>query len=390
MRPGRLVVAASLIAVAGGAVTAQWLSVASTSALLATPLASLASVEAREDAIEEASQARGPPLQSTVLSLASEYPARPSAFAMLAAAAFAAGRWPEGDRLLTHAQKLSLRDDVVNLMVLRRAAARADFAAMARSADVVMRANRDLGALIAPALFEECAEPRFADALAERLARRPLWRLRFLEALGGSAAHAAGAGHLFEALKVRGAAASAEEVAPYFRTHAAIGDPAGLRRQWLRLDPSVARNETKLVYDGRFAGLGGSPPFNWVLASGTGIAVAPAFNGRARGLAVEVDAPTVVARQLIVAAPGRFQLSFHSRRAEEPAQSRFVVAVDCLGGQRIVARDIVPGNRDTATLIDFEVARGCRGQWLSFEVVGGLDGGQHAFTLSDVSIARLN
>jgi hypothetical protein len=109
----------------------------------------------------------------------------------------------------------------------------------------------------------------------------------------------------------------------------ARGDVGRARAVWTQFAGGAAAGDG-LVYDGRFQGLPGGPPFNWSLVSNnvgvaersSGPALAVEFFGRVAG---------TLAEQLLTLSPGRYRLAFRAEGKANAQGSKLLWRVKCRG-----------------------------------------------------------
>lgn len=137
-----------------------------------------------------------------------------------------------------------------------------------------------------------------------------------------------------------------------------------------------------LLYDPGFAQPSAPPPFNWVLTSSpVGIAErAPGgglhviFYGREDG---------VLARQLLVLAPGRYRMSLSASGDAAQAQG-LNWSVRCDGSQTPIAA--VPAAAAASRPLTFSVPSGCAAQWLELSGIASDVAHQSELTVKAISL----
>ena len=146
----------------------------------------------------------------------------------------------------------------------------------------------------------------------------------------------------------------------------------------------------KGIYDAGFAGLPGTPPFNWELSSG-GAGVAE----RSQVHALQVDYfgrdNGKLAGQLLMLQPGRYRLSFRASGNAPGEGSRLVWAISCEQGNtqllQLPLTGVASGQKKFAG--EFTVpATNCPAQWLTLTgIVGDVETAQEA-TIAGLAIDR--
>ena len=307
----------------------------------------------------------------------------------------ALGRSGEVNAILDSAQRLAVRQPTFNLLRLRRAATRGDPEEMALDADYLLRTDRRGGAQILPGLIAESDHPAFAAALAARLATRPQWRAAYLQAAGLSVDHRAGTLAVLRALHASGSGPASSEVAPYFAIGGRDLPVAQLRAQWLELDPAADHAAAReAIYDGGFAMLGGSTPFNWAFNSAAFDFDQTQDNAGQRGLTIRPRRPSPerVASQVLLLAPGRHMFDLVAGLdAGASSGDRDVptvrVTVTCLGTNRVVGRiGLALGTAMRGYAFPLFVPADCAGQTLAIDSDPTPASSPAAFRLADFRI----
>jgi hypothetical protein len=145
----------------------------------------------------------------------------------------------------------------------------------------------------------------------------------------------------------------------------ARGEAAEARSLWLRMTGADPASRGGNIYDPGFAGLPGPPPFNWTLEmSADGFAergsnqLEAEYYGRREAR---------LASQLILLAPGRYQLSFEAEGQAEGDAGRLAWTVTCNPGDGRLAEVAITGVDFTPKRFagNFTVPEtGCASQWL--------------------------
>lgn len=167
----------------------------------------------------------------------------------------------------------------------------------------------------------------------------------------------------------------------------ARGDIARAHRIWSSL-PGVRAQES-VIYDPRFQGLPGPPPFNWKLMAGN---AGVAERGQGGGLQVEYygRAPVELASQMLRLAPGRYRLAARVEGDASGEGARLTWRLLCAGSAGEIASLPLRGINYSPRVVaaDFTVAPGCAVQTLR------LDGAPSEFpeaqnvTVVEITIAR--
>lgn len=286
---------------------------------------------------------------------------------LLAAArtALARGDGDEADRLLAAALRRNPRSRYGLLLRLERAVQLRRNEEAATTMLVLSRLFADVGAALVSQIAAMAADPSTRAAARHVMASDPQVRMQVLERL-------ARAGTDPElVLELAGPAAP---------TPAGSEPPAWQR---LLLDEMVERGrfgearaiwarfagagaEPGALYDPGFTGLPGPPPFNWRFESG-GEGFAEPVRGTG-GLNVEYPgrARAVLASQLVLLAPGRYELAFEAEGRAEGEDSRLIWTLACHGSERILVEVPITGVEFTPKRFQASVSvpAGCPAQWL--------------------------
>jgi hypothetical protein len=156
---------------------------------------------------------------------------------------------------------------------------------------------------------------------------------------------------------------------------------------WSRL-PGVRRNEG-LVYDPRFEGWPGPPPFNWKL---THEKAGVAERGQAGGLQVEFYGrePASLASQLIRLPPGSYRLAARVEGDASGERARLAWRVVCGGGNAelvsVALRNVTYAPRVVGA--DFTVPGGCGVQTLRLDGVASEFPEAQSVTVTEIAIRK--
>ena len=210
---------------------------------------------------------------------------------------------------------------------------------------------------MAPALAAVAASEGVVDLVRPMLARDPVLRGAVLNKLARDGAQAervlvlAGDGQKPEPWHARLVQALVER-----------GEYGRARAVWSRLSGSAVA-EGAALFNARFSGSSAPPPFNWELGGGAGGLAEPGRGGRLRIIYYGRE-PVVLARQLVLLAPGAYRLT-HQLSGSQADAGALEWAVRC-------ARDgaeLLRGRPAAVTELRFSVPAGCRAQWLELRGV---------------------
>lgn len=304
-------------------------------------------------------------------------PGQGDAFAVIALAA-ARRHAPDAEKLLEIAIQRAPRISQVRAQLATLRLQADDPAGAMVQLDVLLRLKPQQGVKIFPAIAQQSLDPRFADALAARLALKPRWRRGFLEVL-----NARGSPHaidnIYSRLQAKGGM-TREETARWLDGMLAKGRWGDAFAAWFgTLDPPPSRLPS--VRNGSFEddidGLG----FGWrndtTPGAFTDIEAGAGRKGSRAAHFHFIGRPAARGnlRQALLLSPGRYRLSLQARAEFLQSEQGMQWAVRCDKGAQIAATDGMEGSFDWRGLsVEFDVpATGCDGQWLELgnPAVGG-------------------
>lgn len=229
---------------------------------------------------------------------------------------------------------------------------------------VLSRLVSDAGPLLVGELARMAADPDTRASAAHVMASDPRLRVAVLEALASQRADPE------VVLGLAGPVSTAVPGAEVPRWQRILLDGMVERGElerafavWTRLAGPAATSRDGL-YDPDFQGMPGPPPFNWVLeTSGDGFA-----ERTTDGLNAEYYGRNNVnlASQLILLAPGRYEISFEAEGQSEGDESPLSWTVSCRSGSQLLVAVPITGVEFTPRRYAgaFTVTPGCDGQWL--------------------------
>lgn len=259
-------------------------------------------------------------------------PVDPRSTALLGTASLLSGQALPADRAFRVAARLGWRDPLTQLYLMDHAlrAGQVDLAAM--RLDAIFRQNpvfpaRDM------VLGRFDATPKGRSAVARRLALRPAWTNQFMGegsrlALSTLRSRAA----ILEV--VPGKIWGCEPVEPLVRRLIETGDPLTAKRLWSVHCPIASRG----ISDPHFQELRAvrqRSPFDWNLAGGGDIAIAPAAPPSTGVIARVTGASSrLIAWQLLTLPPGTHSLGWIAHGAAQRRVQPLKVSVSCTLGER--------------------------------------------------------
>jgi hypothetical protein len=309
-------------------------------------------------------------------------------FYLAAIEALAAKRDTEAEALLHEARRRNPRARTARLILLDRhlrhnrvAEAGVEIAALNR---LMPRAAE----VLVPELARMVREPRTGAALIGVLAHEPALQQAVLAQLATSGADP----DLILRIAGSNAATSpTKDGLPWQQVLLARlverGDVVRAHRLWRSFSGFGPGGDEKGVYDGRFEGQRGAPPFNWLLVSGAaGVAErtgAPALEVEYYGR-LNVD----LASQLLMLRPGRYRLQFRAEGDAKGEGSRLLWSVSCNMSKApllsLPLTDIDYAPRAVAGT--FTVPAGCPAQWLKLSGVAGEFANAQNATISEIRV----
>jgi len=270
-------------------------------------------------------------------------------------------------RLLSVANMRWPRDPMTLAALTDRALATGDIAGGLTHFDALLRIAPGLRAEMLPLLMPHLHDARVRDALVDRLAQDPPWRISLLAALREDTAPAADADALLAALAKR---ATPDE--DTVRTRIAVLDRAGhyaeARRAWLAT-VVPAHADTTLVFDGSFDQPDVQGGYGWRIDDVPGVVVEYASDARQdRGAALSLEfadraVSSTGVRQMLALPPGRYRLQ--SSALDQVASERpFEWRIACREGASIARLPLERTGAWATQSMDFEVPPDCAGQAL--------------------------
>lgn len=315
------------------------------------------------------------------------------AYRILAQAADAAGARSAAERLYAIAARHAPRDLPAQAQLTQAALTAGDYPQALARIDLILRATPPRGTQVFPLLAQLAADPKFAAALADALARDPPWRDGFLAYLRDPRAAAGpAAGRVIEALRARGAL-SAEDYADWLDGLLQQGRWGEAYARWAGTLPPPPDGRLPLLYNGDFARLPSGRGFDWRLARVPGVLAefAPAPGGGYMAWLRFLDrrvGETGLAHALLLA-PGRYRLAVRQRAAALRGELGLQWQVACVGPAGELARgDPFDGSFDwRESTLEFTVpSQGCAGVWL--RLVNAVPAGAGARLSGEVWVDR--
>jgi hypothetical protein len=283
---------------------------------------------------------------------------------------------------------LSKRDLPTQLYLIEERVQQNDIAGALRHYDAALRTSGASHILLLPILVNATADAGIVQALATLLNSMPPWRRAFMERLAAGAPDPARVVQLIQ--RIIGSASPEEKVQISAAMRTMIN-----RRQF---EPAMRLYGLLTAADGRGAPLvrnGGFdradpyPPIDWELLSSVDVG-AERQNGRLRIHAAS-GSGGVAARQLLLLAPGSYEISAEAGAAEDARGARVSWSIRCGGaeGAILLEQDLPELARPARPRARFSVPAGCAGQWLSLNIRPDFDPGGVAAWIDSVALRRV-
>ena len=295
---------------------------------------------------------------------------------------------PRAERLLSEARRRNPRHPLVRLALLglylhanRVGEASFEIAALVR---LVPRSSE----LLVPELARLAVQPATADAVIAAVGDEPL----MTAVLARLAQQGVDPDHLLRLAARQPRDAQMESNGWQAKMLVSVIERGAVRRAqqlWMRL--AGVSGAAPLLYDSRFEGKPGPPPFNWVL-SGSGAGVAEPAAGGALDVEYYGRESLALASQLLALSPGQYRLVSRVEGSATGQGSRIEWRVTCTpSGRALATVPLSEINYDPRDLnAEFTVpAGGCEGQWLRLQGVAAEFPTNQAARISELDIQRV-
>lgn len=270
------------------------------------------------------------------------------------------------ERLLLLAESITHRDVRTEAWLLTAALRASNYRGAITRADAVLRVSEGNRYMLAQ-LVQIASDVRAVHPLVRVLSLRPPWRSSFLTLLGADAQGPDTPFMIFEGLKSAGSPPSEAETEPYFARLVAAGlyRPAYERWNVLYAQPALPAEG---IYDGRFAGAPGPPPFNWDIATSAELATESDIAGlKGLHVAYSTAGKEEFARQLLMLPTGGYDLSGVVAFDAPPEPGQLGWTITCANDNALLlsARDFGAAAVPLRFSHPFTVpATNCDAQWL--------------------------
>lgn len=294
------------------------------------------------------------------------------------------------EQLLNVSQSLNRRDFFMHLWFIENLSVKGDVSGTLAHYDVALTTSANATPLLMPILVQAAKDPAIRAGLLPILARRPVWANTFIRDFTAKSDAPLAVAALFVGMRRSGQVVSRERQAEaaerlvrdgLFRQAAAIMDRS----------PSEP-----LLADGGFTQADALGPFAWDLTTTYGLGAAreqhsAAAAPSALSFFANRDMGGDAARQLLLLAPGRYQLATVAQVAPASVDAKPAWQLRCADGDKqLVGALALPAAQAPApATVAVTVPTGCSAQWLVLHVPqsSSLDGvnGQ----VRQVSIRRI-
>ena len=275
--------------------------------------------------------------------------------------------------LMQAALHRSLHESAAASWILAKSFEQGDFATAAYYADALLRTRPQLIAVVTP-LLARMAENKDANAELEKLlAGNPPWRQAFFSALPTSISDARTPLDLLLSLRASPAPPAIADLQTYLSFLISHKFYEVAYYAWLQFLPPEQLGNVGFLYNGSFETEPSKLPFDWVIASGSGVTIdiapKPGEHGQ-RALFIEFGYGRVSfggVTQFLVLAPGAYKLQA-KYKGEIMGRRGLVWRITCAGGAIIGQSSMVLGMRPTWKEFDFAFTvpnRDCRAQQVS-------------------------
>lgn len=299
--------------------------------------------------------------------------------------AAAAGDGAKAEQLLTEALRRNPRSRPARLMLLDRYLRTGRVRESALQISLLARLLPEAEKLLVPALAQFARDRDSRKSLSDALRGDPALRAKVLANLAATGA----APEIILSLAEANGTKDPEDwrwQAPMIQAMVDRGEVDRAFAAWSRFS-GVAPSAKPGVYDGRFEGKPGSPPFNWRLtADGNGVAE----RSKTGSLQVEYygRAATELASQLLMLPAGNYRLSARAEGQTNKEGGRLAWQLRCAGGEADLAAvplhsvTFAPRTLSAAVTVPSD----CRAQWLKLVGIPSEFPESQSVTISDVRI----
>lgn len=319
-------------------------------------------------------------VERTALSIARAEPINAVAFRLAGTIAAARGNQSRADTLMRHVEQITRRDALSQFYLIERAVSAGDVQGAFGHYRKVLDTEPETFPVLFPILVKAAAQPAILPEYARFLASGQLWRDQLAFKIASETEPVTTAVALFRLTARHGYAVGPEVRRPLIDRLQTAGQYREARAQsWL------GRQVAGPVMNPGFSAPQALAPFDWTLVSSADATVSLGAGG-SRGLMINVTGSNdlVLARQLVVAAPGRYRLST-TFALDRGTADGLTWTLDCAGGNAI-GRQALGGQGGTRQMDITIPAQGCPAQWLALGVAGKRTDEEIAGTIESVRL----
>lgn len=337
--------------------------------------------------------------RQTALRLLQTEPLSPQAFVVLSKVAIAEGDVEGADALSRIALRRAPHALGPPAWLLGQQLEQGDFAQALELVDRLWRIAPGMQARIYPVLTALAEKPEFADALAEKLTVRPVWRASLINSMMIKGSHEA-IEHVFSGLQRRGAL-DAGEMGQWIDRLAKDGNWGEAYARWASELPLSEMNTLRSVHNGGFESEPSGIGFDWRIGKSVDVIIdRDQLEGTGGSAALRLRflgrrTERIPLHQWLLLAPGNYRLRFAARAQDMRSDRGLQWTIRCLDGRAdLAASDALTGTFDwTEGSLEFAVpATRCLVQDLALRNAGTKGAGTIVFgTLwfDDIGIDRI-
>jgi hypothetical protein len=310
------------------------------------------------------------------------------AWRMLGLVAAARNQPDRAARMFHFAGSLSRRDLLTQLYLIEERVQQNDIAGALRQYDATLRTSGASHEILLPILVSAIGNDGIVEPLATLLNTMPPWRRSFMERLAAGTPDPAG---LVQLIQLTHGSASPEEkvqISAAMQAMISRGQFAPAMRVY-QLLAADARG-TQLVRNGGFDRPNPYSPLDWQLLSG--VDVGAEQQGDRLRIHAASGAGGLAARQLLLLAPGRYEISADAGAVDDARAARVSWTVQCANngeGLMLLEQDMPALAGRIRARASFSVPAGCGGQWLRLNIRPDFDPGGVAAWIDSVALRRV-
>jgi hypothetical protein len=300
---------------------------------------------------------------------------------VLALSALTNGDEAQADRLMAYARALSRRDLATTFYLINKAVADNKAAGALDNFDIALRTQPGAFETLFPILANALADDELVAPMAALFRKQPPW----MTAFAGSAIHQTPVPiNLARVLRMMPDSAASRHPVVRAELLARLVNEQRFSEAYAFYRSISGADTAPLLRDPKFARTSDLAPFEWTYPSQQSLGAEPQTSGGVRIYAV--DARGVVARQMLLLAPGRYTLATITN-GQMPS-SRFARwDLRCADGDKATlgTLELTPAAAPQAFAVP---ASGCTAQWLSLVVDASGSQEDQSLTIKDVRVSR--